>query len=107
MLGHSLSALESVDHLVEKDVEKLGAELQLKVQELMHKEFSHSHEGVLPEDQIQRLLASSNQVMNFALSLELQVVHLKQLAPCIFLFCSRGRGLRSSLGHYGVCLWLP
>ena len=81
-LSHSLLVLEAIDKVVEKDAESLGKEIGLKVQELLQKEFRHKDEGVLPEDEIKNLPISSR-VMDYVLSLELQVIKLKQYALCI------------------------
>ena len=106
-LGHTLSILKSVDHLVGKNAEKLSTKLQLKVQELLHKKYSYTDEGVLPKDQIQKLLVGSKHIVDFALSLELQVVCLEQHTLQIFNFVVVGGACGHLLDILEFCLWLP
>ena len=77
-LGHGIIALEAVDKVISEDVEGLGEDMMLKVQDLMSREFEHKDHTILPEDEIQRLLMGANRVIDYALTLELQVIKLKQ-----------------------------
>ena len=79
-LGHSLLALEAIDWVVSKDAESLCQDLLLKTQEMMKKEFSHIEEGCLPENEIQCLLLGANRIIDYALSMDMQLIKLKQHA---------------------------
>ena len=84
VLGHSLLALEVIDHVISKDDQTLGNELLLKAHELMKWEYGHRDEGTLPKDEIQRMLIGAYRIMDFALSLDIQLICLKQHALCVF-----------------------
>ena len=79
-LGHGIVALEAVDKAICEDVEGLGEDMMLKVQDLMSREFGHKDHAMIPEDEIQRLLVRANRVIDYTLTLELQVMKLKQHA---------------------------
>ena len=107
LLGHSFLALEAMDKVVKKDAESLGKEMGLKVQELLQKEFRHKDEGVLPKEKIKNLLISSNRVMDYVLSLELQVIKLKQYALHIFNAAITGTTCNKFLDIFEVTYSYP
>ena len=62
----------------------LGNELLLKAQEMMKKGYGNQDEGTLPEDEIQQMLIGANRIMDYALSLDIQLICLKQHALHVF-----------------------
>ena len=77
-LGHSLLALEAIDCAVSKDADLLGQDLLLKTQEMM-KEFGHTDVGRSPKTEIQRMLLGANRILDNVLSMDIQLIKLKQL----------------------------
>ena len=79
-MGHSLLALKAIDKVACKDAESLGQDLLLKTQEMMKKEFGHVDEGCLPKTEIQHVLLGVNRILDYALSMDMQLIKLKQHA---------------------------